>query len=136
MVYANELRIGNWITDNEAGGYFQIEEIYKNQYGVYYASYRKGSIRIVRDEIEPITLTEERLVKFGFEKIKKESYSTGKNVYFNVYKLGSLTYNTSQNIWWFGYLKLENPPKYVHQLQNLYFALRGEELEIKGGNNE
>lgn len=136
MVKANELRIGNWIADHVAGGYFQVESIYKNAIGVYRASYRNGSIDCTIDALEEIPLTEEWLNKFGFEKIKKDSYSTGKKVDFNVFILGLFSYNSIQDNWWYGNFILENPPKYVHQLQNLYFALRGQELETKGGNYE
>ena len=71
---------------------------------------------------KPIPLTDEWLVKFGFkrggymssfEKLtihhKEPVYPNGR-VYFNSWAI------------------LNNIPEYVHQLQNLYFALTGKEL--------
>lgn len=81
-------------------------------------------------DFRPIPLTEEWLLKLGF--VKKEDYDE---------ELGAL-YELE---WWGGFYKKEDYfiPKpyyfadafcndfklrYVHQLQNLYFALTGEEL--------
>lgn len=74
--------------------------------------------------MKPIPLTEEWLFKFGYKKVntlydttevfeKKLSYT----IYF---RSGVLSFSFStQEI------------KYVHQLQNLYFALTNEELKFK-----
>lgn len=66
------------------------------------------------DKYEPIPLTEEWLLKFGFNGWDKGNYtmilSNG-----NFFEFGNII---AQNI------------KYVHQLQNLYFVLVGEELSI------
>jgi hypothetical protein len=70
-------------------------------------------------KLDPIPLTEEWLLKFGFEITKnfqtKDRFQTHKK----------------DGIIWFeyGYIRVEL--KYVHELQNLYFALFGEELTIK-----
>lgn len=131
MVKKNELRVGNWIADHEAGGYFQIEEIRKvgNQYNV---SYREGSIKCAVDVLDPIPLTEEWLVKLGFKKHldtiwvhwSKES---------GLFQISTRLPQGSYGLWVNGTIGCF---QYVHQLQNLYFALRGQELEIKEGNNE
>lgn len=72
----------------------------------------------------PIPLTPEILVMYGFEK-KLVLGSTDK--YW--YSIGELSYNESHKGWWFrGKLK---DIDYLHQLQNLYFSLTGEELIIK-----
>ena len=78
---------------------------------------------------KPIPLTEEWLLKFGFEKESNKSYSTGEEIVYGVYKLDELTYNSIQKNWWFNGV-LSNQPIYVHQLQNLYFALTNEELTL------
>lgn len=68
----------------------------------------------------PITLTEEWLVNFGF-KVDGKNYYTGllqverDLTYFNVWVNASFTKTI----------------KYVHQLQNMYFVLTGQELTIK-----
>lgn len=72
---------------------------------------------------DPIILTEEWLIKFGFSK-DGEYYSKG---YFHYHECGNIFIgndhvsggNVDANI------------KYVHQLQNLYFALKGIELQLK-----
>ena len=73
--------------------------------------------------ILPIPLTEEWLLKFGF----KDKSMALPHIVFDV--ANALTWNESSKTLTFGYygeLKCE----YVHQLQNLYFALTGEELTI------
>ena len=77
-------------------------------------------------ELKPIPLTEEWLLKFGFvndgySEWMKDRYTldceyTDKGVYNFV--IDNRTY-------------LDIDIKHVHQLQNLYFALTGEELTIK-----
>ena len=61
--------------------------------------------------IKPIPLTEEWLVKLKME--HNESLTKGNGTY------------------WFTLITPHTPITYVHQLQNLYFALTGEELKIK-----
>ena len=136
MIQANELRIGNLIADHEAGGDFQIEEIYKDSYGTYSASYRNCSIRCIIEELEPIHLTEEWLIKLGFKEYTDFGIKT--NIFY-LMPLCGFSYDivtkqvtifeqeTGNNISHCIKRKIE----YVHELQNLYFALRGQELTIK-----
>lgn len=122
MIKANELRIGNWL-------------LYKGQYVKYDGSYSgimgvrnalliiNGNTLIERElkECSTIELTPDILIKCGFVR----SDRTG----FTFYALLPLVYNTNHG-WWLYNKKMGIPPKYLHQLQNLYFALTGEELEI------
>lgn len=76
---------------------------------------------------EPIPLTEEWLLKCGFE---------SDTIFgFNIkYKKGNfeLWYSKQKNIFLVENLKIiKCEPKYLHQLQNLYFALTSTELIIK-----
>lgn len=78
-------------------------------------------------EIKPIPLTEEWLLKFGFKPIDERGYS--KEI---VNKKDNYEYNFVLSKVDDGY---DNDVclytiKYVHQLQNLYFALTGKELII------
>ena len=81
------------------------------------------------DYLQPIPLTEEWLLKFGFEKLSnfEEQYMEEDYVWqIDVERSPSLL--LSNGIFHednYG-VKLE----YVHQLQNLYFALTGKELEL------
>ena len=76
------------------------------------------------DYVEPIQLTPEWLEKFGFEKIgsryEKESISLYK--FKDVFDLQLIRDNELFDLG-IGYV-------YVHQLQNLYFAITGEELTV------
>lgn len=67
--------------------------------------------------VEPIPLTEEWLLKFGFKK-RYKAFAKGD---FTFIENSGMAYKLSI---------VDNMPKYVHQLQNLYFALTGEELTL------
>ena len=97
--------------------------------GNYYKGASRGNIEIVswqtlRDLSEgklnllPIPLTEEWLLRFGFEQ---------KTSSFVIYPV-SIKRQTKNA---FFYSPTSLHLKYVHQLQNLYFALTGEELVLK-----
>jgi len=83
------------------------------------------------NQVDPIELTEELLLKFGFEVENSFAYSTGEEVAYNVFSKSFFTYNSIQDNWWLNNWVMKIQPKYVHELQNLYFALTGEELTIK-----
>ena len=116
---ATELRIGNLIF--QSGQITTIENISRsiNDWE------RVNNKRLF--DCTPIPLTEEWLLKFGFEKTKENfcTYDLGKiSIYMpSIYYEEGRTYFNSWVI-------IEKSPKYVHQLQNLYFALTGEELKI------
>lgn len=78
--------------------------------------------------VKPIPLTEEWLIKFGFELDLKHGDYLVNQIYqadFYYYVIDSFEYNSG------GYSHCEVKIEHVHQLQNLYFALTGEELTIK-----
>lgn len=123
---AKELRIGNWVEwEDDSHGQFQVQEItIDKELG---EDFINGGLSV---DILPIHLELEWIDKFGFEwyhdNPRLEFFYVLKTGYypFYIYRERDLTffYNCNpQNV------KLE----YVHQLQNLYFALTGEELEIK-----
>lgn len=132
---SNELMIGNYITDVWAspGSFFQVKYIQRScTYGAdYKAAY---------ENLTPIPLTEEWLLSFGFEKLPSETDSkyhgnNALNFGYPVLFLNRYEYlatnskgNSSGNLFLNG-LKIEC--KYVHQLQNLYYALTGQKLTKK-----
>ena len=76
----------------------------------------------------PIELTEEWLLRFGFQKDKK-----GRLQYFCLFDENLVVKFTLMTID-FSTIKANGcklDVKYVHQLQNLFYALTGQELEIK-----
>jgi len=72
------------------------------------------------DRTKPIPLTEEWLLKFGFKR-------NGKKLTF--WKIDLV--EDEEGIFSFDESRIYIDVKYVHQLQNLYFALTGEELTFK-----
>jgi hypothetical protein len=68
---------------------------------------------------QPIPLTEEWLLKFDFE------------ITNNFQTKDRFQTHIQDGIIWFEYGYIVIELKYVHQLQNLYFALIGEELTFK-----
>ena len=75
------------------------------------------------DELEPIPLTAEMLEKCGFEKVADETFIKG---HLTLQKMQD--YNGE--VFLFNSAELRPQITYVHQLQNFYFALTGEELEV------
>jgi len=116
---ASELRIGNYILFSEDNTIFEVGSIEEKGFTV---QNKEETTWIEAYQFEPITLTEEWLLKFGFQKngcyyISEETniefYLTNGKLYCELH--GETIFN------------IEN----VHQLQNLYFALSGGELTIK-----
>jgi hypothetical protein len=119
---ANELRIGNLVNFGCISGIYPSQ----NSYQIIF-----GGLSVEVENIKPIQLTEEWLLKFGFEKLvnnkkcnlyhQKDSrflFALSKNNVRHVTILNESTHIVNTAF------------KYVHQLQNLYFALTGEELSI------
>jgi hypothetical protein len=119
---ANELRIGNWVNGEFANGELKPFQIF----------------RIDGNDdcsgLEPIPLTPELLEKCGFVRSQDEDENSltlvnGRKTfkwvegndgdYFLIYQTDcGLDYNTAFEL------------EHLHELQNLYFPLTGEELEI------
>ena len=119
----SELRIGNWVWYDETVFTYGIS---KSQFQVDGDTINSMLVNSdYADMINPIELTEEWLEAFGFRKI-------------NHIHDGTIWVHSEFKITWypggltsvrgaFSWKRIE----YVHQLQNLYFALTGEELQKK-----
>jgi len=121
MMKATELRIGNYVKCYVKGITDRFDTVQLNIYHL------TDICKQIKDyKYEPIPLTEEWLLKFGFElDIEDDGYQKGK------YKV-SVSDEGCLFFIYVGYYPEEIAEfKYIHQLQNLYFALTGEELEIK-----
>ena len=94
-----------------------------------------GLFKISTPDIEPFPVTEQWLLDFGFVK-KHVNFRTQSNpTAYNggILKLNDFTiYLDKAEIEWAYRATVLDAPKYVHQLQNLYFALTQEELILKG----
>jgi hypothetical protein len=110
----NELRIGN-VTS--AG---IVVEIHRDHF---YTHNLESSFRSSWFDVDAVTITEEWLIKFGFINDNGIEYPNYKLSYYTCMWRDGKT-NICNN---HGYLK---NLKYVHELQNLYFALTGAELKL------
>ena len=115
---ANELRIGNWFIEKN-----EIKQFDGDFYHLL--------------DMKPIPLTVEWLLKFGFEDVDLNMSGSNwlvkeqKGIWRQAIRIA---YNERSEEWSLT-LECVSPPtlsiatiKYVHQLQNLYFALTGKEL--------
>ena len=125
-----ELRIGNWIQSYD-NHFEQVIDVLCDSVNL------ESNEGLPYDLIEPIPLTEEWLKKFGFS---DGEYRKGYKYYYpNEYSLWSIRLS-NKNLGYYQFciwirndelMKFDGPIQYVHQLQNLYFALTKEELTIK-----
>ena len=121
---AKELRIGNLVSRLDLGDHsLRVESVLELRKDKVLTT---GPISVIclYSETKPIPLTEEWLLKFGFERI--DGMWTISN--FNGYLTKYLLLNGENGYKYFvshcGMLNV----RFVHQLQNLYFDLTGEEL--------
>lgn len=113
MINQNELRIGNHITDVWASPGCAFEVISFNirtvKYGAKFVCKWKDAM--------PVPLTTDILLKCGFRRFVND---------FS--KSGFIVHTRKKGF----FLKKSVPQiQYLHQLQNLYFALTGQELTFK-----
>lgn len=149
MINANELRIGNYV--DFYGNHIRVwsilsptpqrEKRYDGKCILEIGS--PDSFNVPIDEVNPVALTEELLLRCGFEvKIEHDvckRYYIGEN---------PITKDWYVSLVWIIEPKSAGMPdypfysngghviKYLHQLQNLYFALTGEELTLKDNNDK
>jgi hypothetical protein len=125
-----QLRIGNLVEIENHTKVCEVIEIKEKSLRVSYIRSDNGMVHnpiIEIDRIKPISITEEYLIKFGFE----NSHRIGQRLFFSIGNLyveltgdnRCAVYYHSETIICF----LES----VNQLQNLFFALTGEELTFK-----
>lgn len=88
---------------------------------------------VLRDSIELVELTEERLLRFGFEKNAIDIFpKPPKNRdYFSNENIVIIRQDGVFEFRWHNVYPRSITIKYVYELQNLYFVLIGEELEVK-----
>ena len=103
---AEELRIGNWVF-NKAHERKQLNEIYTDC-SIY----------------DPIPLTEEWLLRFGFKCFDIDEIGTYKKGVFVLVPNAKTHFTCTYSGRMLRFITC------VHQLQNLYFALTGQELTI------
>jgi hypothetical protein len=114
MLKITELRIGNLVESDEAG----ITTV--NAHLLLHLNSVKS---LISGFVKPITLTEEWLIKFGAKQDKLErTWYLGD---FEIMLPNFFVYKMDCHI---------RKIKYVHDFQNLYFALNGRELKVSNNN--
>jgi hypothetical protein len=102
---ARELRIGNYVQDSTTNELIMV------------SAYTITQIVEHSWKAKPIELSEEWLKKFGF---KGTEFLLGK---------GNFIYNKEKKVLtWYGIMLQDSLYNEVHKVQNIYFALTGEEL--------
>jgi hypothetical protein len=123
---ANELRIGNLVNIGEQPNILELvdfADMYENNTLVHY---------------QPIPLAEDWLLKFGFEKVElnyQKAYSDDLAIIIAGDGLLLVSQSGTDDNYENPYCHALIYIKSVHQLQNLYFALTGTELELKNEKN-
>lgn len=138
VILPTDLRIGNLVYDDE-NIVVKVEKIvsemyqewngYEDEYCIEFS--KIGDNNMFYSKVNPIPITEEWLIKFGFEKIIDNEFT----LRYDLKKDPSFDYFfPKHNLKTFG-LRFKGSTffdvvKYVHQLQNFYFVLTGLELRV------
>lgn len=123
MIQEKEIRVGNWFEHLPEWSYRNEDR--KSLLFQWESSdwYSLGECTFSLDSVKPIVLSPEILERCGFKKDKDDIYSKLGFMFF-LYDIGVVQIALD-------YSPLCNAPcRYVHQLQNLIYALSGEELKI------
>lgn len=140
MIPVNELRPGNRIYKDGQMiilNAHEIADVWSQQAGI------KGfELNLLKpDYYAPIKLTPEILIKSSFEKEDENTFNInmGGRVLFKLWRVPS----TNGSWLWYSRVTAKlgpkedsiavdfNPPQNLHNLQNLYFVMTGQELQIK-----
>ncbi len=150
---ATELRIGNYVYCDLKDIYWRISIVKEDFVNVYLKKETpeyKHSPSISEKRLNPIPLTKEWLLKFGFElenenffyiKFDNKAKNNGSERNFFIDKiLIDMEIDQGDYVVWFcnsvSDEMLCNRIKYLHQLQNLYYSLTGTELLLAKNKTE
>ena len=121
MIQPTELRIGNYIEYD--GNYYKIDSLSRGLPTLNTLAFGIGVVDY--NNINPIPLTEEILIKCGFKRIHQSKFRAV-DIHIFCY-----LHETMNGDW---ILDIDGRTisvvKSLHQLQNLYHAITGNELEI------
>lgn len=128
-----ELRLGNYV--NYQGRIQKVTGLDKTVVYLCAPAFDDKSYPIPVGSIKPIPITEEWLLKFGFDKAESKFTDKPEILTKQISNINYLDYEDDSfaisgvsghvvTTFW-------NDIKFVHQLQNLYYALTEEELQFK-----
>lgn len=127
-----ELRLGNWVVYNN-----QIVKTTGLHYGMFECGCPDGNNWMCTgriSEVHPIELTEEILLKIGFE-----HHAVDRNIYAFENERSIVVYILNRKLLIIEGVENDvlidrniriNNVEYLHQLQNVYYLLIGKELEV------
>lgn len=141
MINIKELRLGNWVKAKYKYGdkepnFLQVENIQDDFLNQSYYCWGEVDDYISLSDTDPIPLTEDILVKCGFENVSEDA--NGRQFKYTISEVMVLYIvpGISGAYLWYSsdagettLSKLEY--KCLHQLQNLIYSLTGQELEFK-----
>lgn len=116
MIAPQELRLGN-LTKDSRGKILTVLELLES-YARVYTIRKEWWSSTSYDDLEPIELNEDWLFKLGYE-CNKNEYSISGHDRFNVFQSVKGPYIFCDDKIAIKYVK------YVHELQNIFFALTG-----------
>jgi len=128
MIKATDLRIGNLVLDR--GGktlkisWFEPDKVCME---VFVMGQFVHPLTEYFDWLEPIPLTPEILVACGFDKQSNGTYAHVNSDLSCVFKIS----HVGDGKWYSINATTNIPILYLHQLQNLYYCLTGEEINYK-----
>ena len=132
MVDPKELRIGNWIQTN-SGILKVVNGINYEWEPMEHIVYDDTHIGYSNDELSPIPITPEWLERLGFER----KYKNENTIHWVKFSAKHLSFVITECSSLFGMeykaYGADHCPQifHIHQLQNLYHALTGQELTVK-----
>ena len=107
---AQDLRVGNWI--KQPGRIGRVSEVWQE------AARMEGHNNAYHyEQTTGIPITEEWLLNLGFKLFEQE----GDLKKFRIFIKGRLLYNTNYG-WYYKDRLMTLQPKYIHELQNLFFV--------------
>lgn len=143
-ILSTELRIGNFVkTTNDI---YTISGIDEDSEDAILSNFLGAKIKPTQlHDIKPIPLTEDWLLKFGFKwydaktgkRFVKKWFDDGDEFWLEIELSGKLNRTFCWLNWDIGggrnfvHIPHKSIPENVHDLQNLFFALTGQELELK-----
>lgn len=131
---SKDLRIGNYVKLKGFDNFYKVSEIYFSGIECNFEEGKKKHFANRIDNFEPIPLTPEILEKAGFERVGRNYQIKHELPTKRIFIVSDTWISGTWQNWAFS-LNDENQQIFValhslHQLQNLYFALTGEELTI------
>lgn len=126
MVQPSEVRVGNLLEAHLTGEYVTVDWlVIKHLEG---GNIQNGFDPKVGPVYKPIPLNEWWLDKLGFN---KGTANAGTMICFKKSKYTIAEWDIGEWRMWIATVDIYKKIKHVHELQNLYFALTGSELELK-----